>query len=92
MAFEVFLSSKASLELDEAIVWYENQRSGLGNRFLKNVEKCFNRLEENPDIYAIDKAPYRKIKVYRFPFNIYFQIEERQIWVVSIWHQKRNWE
>ena len=42
-------SSQASVELAEAVRWYESKRNGLGDDFLAEVAKTIDRLALNPE-------------------------------------------
>ena len=75
MAFNVKTLIRAELELDEAIYYYENIQTGLGNKFLLDYENQLNTLytfsffEENYNI--IRKLPFKK-----FPYIINFTVDE----------------
>ena len=40
-------------EIDEAYAWYEDQRPGLGEEFLAEVQRVLDRIEQNPEIHAL---------------------------------------
>ncbi|MDV6216359.1 hypothetical protein R1T15_17715 [Mucilaginibacter sp. L3T2-6] len=54
----------------EAYDWYEEQLPGLGNRFLGELDTCFNKLEKQPLLYAKIKNNFRQVLFASFPFEI----------------------
>ena len=41
MNSKVILLEEAESELDEAFIWYETQKIGLGEEFIRHIEKSF---------------------------------------------------
>jgi len=90
--FELLLMDEAESDLDEAFIWYELQKPGLGSEFITDVEKVFLFIIQNP--MASEKIyprTHRQV-VKRFPYSIYFRLENEifQIQVIGILHHKRN--
>jgi plasmid stabilization system protein ParE len=90
--YEFVLMDEAESDLDEAFIWYELQRPGLGIIFIEDVEKVFQFIEQNP---VASERIYQKIHrkvVKRFPYSIYYRLDDAylQIQVVGILHHKRN--
>ena len=51
----------AEKEYYESILWYEENKTGLGERFIKEVENSLNHIENNPYEYAVKKFFYEKL-------------------------------
>jgi hypothetical protein len=47
MAFEIIIKPLAKIDLEEAILWYENELSGLGNRFYQAFIKSLGPQSAN---------------------------------------------
>ena len=45
---DVVLHSDARVELEDAVAFYEERREGLGVDFLAEVERAFERIQQNP--------------------------------------------
>ena len=87
----VIIDRRARAELDQAIAWYEKQRSGLGLDFHAEVEKALARIEENPAGGSPYKnTDYRFRLVRRFPFVIYYLELDDSVWVAAIAHASRR--
>jgi len=46
--YELVLMDEAETDLDEAFIWYELQKPGLGIQFIEDVEKVFQFIIQNP--------------------------------------------
>jgi plasmid stabilization system protein ParE len=79
----------AKRELDDAISWYENRREGLGQDFSIAVEREIERIASSPNQFARVKKEVRRAVLRRFPYSIYFVIEDPQVVVLAIFHAKR---
>jgi plasmid stabilization system protein ParE len=85
-------NSLASLELTEAVRWYESKRPGLGADFLDEVTRAINRLESNPEAGNPMSADQRtrRLIVARFPYQIVHRVRPGEIVIVALAHLKRR--
>ncbi len=85
-------TSQASIELAEAIRWYESKRRGLGGELLDEVAKTIERLTSNPDAGSPMSADRktRRLLVSRFPYQIVYRVRSDEIVVVALAHLKRR--
>ena len=74
MSFDVQVRRAAELDVGEAQLWYEAQRSGLGAEFHSEVSQVIDRLSETPLIYQIVYRDVRRAVVRRFPYLIWYQV------------------
>jgi toxin ParE1/3/4 len=77
-------------DLDIAIAWYEKQRKGLGFDFLDCVEVAIKSITQSPEIYRIYYSKFRGCIVRRFPFIIFYTIEEDEIIVHSVFDTRQD--
>lgn len=77
-------------DIDGAYSWYEQQRRGPGEKFLKEVEAVLDRIEEHPERYATIYKNVRHTRVKRFPYAVYYKIEPARIAVIAVHHSKRD--
>ena len=92
MTLSIRVSSLASLELAEAVRWYESKRSGLGDDFLAEVAKTIDWLALNPEAgnpIASDQRT-RRLLVSRFPYQIVYRRRPDEIVIVGVAHLKRK--
>ena len=80
--------SKEGLEI--AIAWYEKQRRGLGFEFLDCIEVAIKSIVERPELYQIYYSQFRGCIVRRFPFVIFYTIENNEIIVHSVFDSRQD--
>jgi toxin ParE1/3/4 len=93
---EVLIADEAELDLLEAFVWYEEQRIGLGKRFINEVEKSLEKIASNPMYNHFVEKEIRAFCMTSYPYNILYLVEESFIVkIIAIFHTSRNpteWE
>ena len=77
-------------DVELAFVWYEKQRRGLGFEFLDCVEAAFRNIEYNPKMYQIRYSLFRGCPIRRFPFSIFYTIEDDEIVVHSVFDNRQD--
>ena len=90
MSLRVYIRSEAETDIEEAAIWYEKQRPGLGDEFLDELRSIFNTISETPAIYPVVHRGTRRALIRRFPFGVYFRIEDAQVIVFAIIHGSRH--
>jgi hypothetical protein len=64
--------------------WYEDRSTGLGNDFLRLLYANSNEIPRDPLLYPIVFKNFRRRLLRRFPYAIYFRIEERNVVVFGL--------
>lgn len=90
MTLEVRLRPEAERDLADAAGWYELQRRGLGQDFLDEVLTVLAGIAETPLMYPVVHRQARRALIRRFPFAVYFRVEEMAIVVVAVMHGSRH--
>jgi plasmid stabilization system protein ParE len=80
----------ANKDLLEAQAWYANIRPGLGERFALAVRATVETLAEHPLQFPLVHRSTRRAGVRRFPYGIFFQVQEHRIVVIACFHGRRN--
>ena len=70
--------------------WYEDKAKGLGEEFLRTFYACVNEIPRNPLLYSKVHNEFRRLLLRRFPYAIYFRIEDKKIIVFGLIHCARN--
>jgi hypothetical protein len=81
---EIRLLKPAQAELDDEIIYYEEQVSGLGIEFLDEILKTFKRIKLNPKAWTLFSKRTRRCLVHRFPYGVIYQIRENEILIIAI--------
>lgn len=71
-------------------VWYESKSRGLGDDFLRMFYAYTNDILWSPLRYPKVYQDFRRRLLRRFPYAIYFEIENDQIIVFGLFHCARN--
>jgi toxin ParE1/3/4 len=87
---KIRFSAQASAELEAAAFWYEEQSRGLGSEFIRSVDVALARISRTPMLYSIALDDMRRCLLKKFPFGIFFSIEQDHILIVSIFHSRRD--
>ena len=85
----------AATDLEEAFLWYEGQRVGLGGEFLDAVTQVFESVLETPRRYQVVHRDSRRAHVRRFPYSVFYRIVGEDLLVLACFHGSRNprrWE
>lgn len=86
----IYFRPEAEKDIEEAAIWYEKQRKGLGEEFIGEIERALEVMSDNPDMYAVVHRNTRRALIRRFPFAIYYRLEKDALVVVAIMHGSRD--
>lgn len=70
--------------------WYEEQRIGLGEDFLLTLEESYSKIVRMPKAYQPVYKTVRRKLTRRFPYGIFFTLQDSRVIVIAIMHTKRN--
>ena len=90
MIANIVFHPDAEEEFKEAVWWYGNQQEGLDFEFVRCIDDALQKINRNPDLYPIEFENYRKKVVRRFPFKIIYEIIEDSIYILAVFHSRRN--
>ena len=91
MVYKINIEPDARLDIQEAIIWYNKQKKGLGREFFSEINSHITILKEKPhfenrydDVHCL---PLKK-----FPYMIHFTIDEvkKSVSVRSVFHTSLN--
>jgi len=87
---KLIIRPEAEDELLEAIDWYEARNPGLGSDLLRCVDACIQRVLRHPECYPVVHRETRMGIVRRFPYLLLYRVTEETVFVVAIFHAKRD--
>lgn len=90
MARRLVVQPQSDLDIQAAAVWYENQRDGLGVRFLDELDLVLHRIEANPRQFPCLEGDVRRALLRNFPYGVYFIGESEDITVLAVLHLHRE--
>jgi plasmid stabilization system protein ParE len=90
MSLRVVFRRAAWDELEEAVIWYEDRRRGLGDEFLKEIEEAIERSAGRPERNPVVFCDVRRAVLRRFPYAVYFRQRNEDLVVLAVFHGRRN--
>ena len=80
----------AEADLEDAARWYEDERAGLAERFLSDVDRTFARIRERPFQFPAVSGDVRRALLHTFPYAVYFRASDESVVVFAVLHLRRN--
>ena len=88
--YKLVVQAAAVKMSQDAYDWYNEQQPNLGDLFLFELERCFDKLENNPLYYAPSKKNFRQIRFKTFPYVIVYEIIGNDVVIFSVFHTSKN--
>jgi len=83
-------STPAVEDLESAAAFYNGCRSGLGAEFVEEVEHSISRIMDGPLTFSFISRDVRRVRVHRFPYDIYFRVEGGVIRILAVKHDAQD--
>lgn len=90
MKYQLELTEEARFDIEEAWLWYDQQKTGLGEEFLNSLEASLYQIEQNPLFFQEAYNTVRVALLRRFPYKIIFTLEGPVIGVLAVIHSRRD--
>ncbi len=90
MSHLVRIRPEAECDVREAVSWYEEQHPGLGRELILELDAVYERLAENPRLYADIRRGIRRAIVRRFPYGVFYLVTDTEIRVIAVVDMARN--
>lgn len=84
------LHPEAEAELEQAAVWYDERRPGLGLEFLTAVRDGLDEVALHPLRWPVCSRRSRRYRLNRFPYAIIYQIVQDQVILLAVAHLRRR--
>lgn len=88
--YKLIIKPLAELDATEAAKWYNNKRDGLGDEFLLALDAKINNLQRNPTSFQLIYKNIRRALTERFPYGIFYIIENETIYILAIISTSRS--
>ncbi|MBI4461190.1 MAG: type II toxin-antitoxin system RelE/ParE family toxin [Acidobacteria bacterium] len=84
------LRPAAAADIEEAFLWYERQRAGLGDDFLAAVQATLDNIVTHPITYPVIHRNTRRALLHRFPYQIFYRLYDEAVVMVACMHGRRD--
>lgn len=90
MTYILRLAPEVEEDALSGYIWYEAKSRGLGEEFLRMFYAAANEILWNPSLYPKVYRGFRRRLLRRFPYAVYFTMENDQIIIFGLFHCARN--
>jgi plasmid stabilization system protein ParE len=90
MKYNLLLQPGAEKDIEEAYIWYERQRLGLGDELLKELVAYYKKLKQNPLVFKWTAKGFRQANLSRFPYVLVFKVIDTDVHIFAVFHTSRN--
>ena len=90
MKRELLVSREARDDLAEAIDDFRDISPQLVTRFGVELERVYDCVLEYPQIYPVVYKNFRRGLLRRFPYSVFYIVEESVIVIMGVVHQSRD--
>ena len=87
---EIIILPLAELDIKESVFFYTEKEAGLEKKYLEILNQAFQVIASNPLSFPLIRKTIRKFVVRDFPFNVYYIVDEDHIFIIAVFHNKRN--
>lgn len=90
MEFKLFIFPEAQEDIEYASFWYELNKNELGSEFILALDAELNQIRNNPHIHNKIYKEFIRAIIDRFPYAIFYIIDDYRINILAIIHLSRN--
>ncbi|BDA70851.1 plasmid stabilization system [Calothrix sp. PCC 7716] len=90
---KVIFLEPAQNELDDSVIFYNQQLEGLGDKFLTEVFKAIDLIQKYPNAWQQLSVRIRRCLVKGFPYGVVYVISDNNLIIIAIanLHRKPNY-
>lgn len=84
----------ANSDIKKAIEWYDHKQPGLGKKFIEEVAKAIDTLQDIHQDFGSIYMGLSRVFVKKFPYVVYFRKDQgrNRIVIYALLHEKQNRE
>jgi plasmid stabilization system protein ParE len=90
MAAKLIFATEVSRDIHAAYDWYECQRRGLGEEFLRCVDACLRGISREPELHEKVQGECRRSLLRRFPYAVFYEYGKEVVTVYGVLHTSRD--
>ena len=86
----LLFSPEALADLEQAADWYGSKSEPIRVAFLSNLDLLFDRILAFPTSAPIHRDKIRRALMGKFPYGVFFVVDEVSVKILAVMHLKRN--
>ena len=90
MRYSVGYKRAAAAEVENAISWYAQPEINQTSAFIQDLQLTESHLRTHPELYQRVEGDVRRAVLRRFPYSLFFLIEQDQVVVLAFMHQHQR--
>jgi plasmid stabilization system protein ParE len=87
---KIKILESAKQDLREGYHFYESQETGIGSYFLESLFSDIESLRVFSGIHGVHFGRYHRLLSKRFPFAVYYRIEEDEVRIYAVLDCRRD--
>lgn len=92
MSYKIVYNPEVKSDIQDAVIWYNEQQPGLGQYFYKVIKEHIFILKQSPFLFSIRYDDIRCLPTKVFPYMIHYRVHnnDRTVSVEAIMHTSRH--
>lgn len=90
MTLRVVFRRAARIEFEDAAVRYDEQRRGIGEQFVAEIDEAVLRASSTPEHCPVVFDNVRRAVARPFPYSVCFRVRANAMVVLAVFHGRRN--
>ena len=90
MRHRVRIRPEAERDVRDAVIWYEEQRRNLGKDFISELDAVYERIVDNPCLYADIHRGICRAVTRRFPYGVFYLATDTEVIVFAVLDMARD--
>ena len=90
MRYWVRYKRAAAAEVESGIAWYAKPEINQTSAFIQDLQLTESHLRTHPAFYQRVEGDVRRAVLRRFPYSLFFLIEQDQVVVLAFMHQHQR--
>ena len=87
---KILFDPLAYAEMEDAVEWYEHEKSGLGKKFKNEIDGALDRIVRHPT-WSIETRPgVFRIRIKIFPYKLLYSVLDDSIVILAVSHNHRD--
>ena len=91
----LYFRKEARLQIEHAADWFNEQHSGLGLKFLQEIDSTIRYIRNNPEKVQMRYKNVRIKFLKKFSFGLHYIYQENSIYILAVFHTSQspqNWK